>query len=132
MHLATSTGYGIYLIMWLPCLFLVAGVGLLSLYRQIRSGRGAQTIWKWQLWTLVVTAGIAITIHYVGYTQLTHAPESTNSRSLEEGMKIIRFVDIGYYVILGSGLLLLVATAAVRTFNSNNQEAQQAVRGNRR
>lgn len=81
-------------------------------------------MWKWQPWTLVVTAGIAITIHCVGYTQLSDASDVTNSSSWEDGMKIIRFVDIGYYVIFGFGVLLLVATAAVRSSNTKNQAEQ--------
>lgn len=121
MHLATSTGYDTYLIMWLPFLFLVVGVGLPSLYCQIRSDRGGEMMWKWQPWTLVITAGIAMTIHCIGLTQLIGAHEDSNPKYWEDGMKIIRFVDMGFYVILGIGILLLVATAVVRSSHTKNQ-----------
>ena len=83
-------------------------------------------MWKWQPWTLIVAAGVAITIHCVGYTQLSAAYLTTNSSSWEDGMKIIRFVDAGYYVIFGIGFLLLTATAVVRSSNTKNQAQQGA------
>jgi len=126
MHLATSTGYGIYLIMWLPFLFLVAGVGFQSLHLQIRSGRWAETMWKLQPWTLVATAGVAISIHYLGLTQLLAAYDATDPNSWLDGMKIIRFVDIGYYVILGIGIFLLVFSAVARRSNQRNQKPNKA------
>lgn len=125
MHLATSTGYGIYLIMWLPCLFLVAGIGFLSLIYQIRSGKRAEALWKWQPWTLVLTAGIAIMLHCVGYNHLADYSEATNLSSWEDGMKVIRFVDIGYGIILGLGVLLLAATVVIRRSHKINHASNR-------
>jgi hypothetical protein len=125
MHIAMSIGYGIHLILWLPCLFVVAGVALQSLFYQIQSDRRADTLWKLQSWSLVSTAVVAIIIHCIGHTQLISAHHANASNDFKDGMKIIRFVDIGYYVILGIGFLLLVATTVVRGNKTHNQKEAQ-------
>ena len=83
-------------------------------------------MWKLQPWTLVATAGVAISIHYLGLTQLLAAYDATDPNSWLDGMKIIRFVDIGYYVILGIGIFLLVFSAVARRSNQRNQKPNKA------
>ncbi len=130
MHLATSTGYGPYLLFWVPPLLIVACVGLFSATKQKRPGRQADTLWKWQRWTLIFTAVLGIAIHCAGLIQLRSVPEAARAidpRWREDGLEVIAFVDYGFLVILGFAIILWFIAYIART---TAKEAQQVVSGN--
>ncbi len=124
MHLATSTGYGTYLLFWVPPLLIVACVGLSSAIKQMRPGRQADRLWKWQQWTLIFTAVVGISVHFGGLIQLRSVSEDARAIDpswREDGFGLILFADYGFLAILGFAILLWFVAYIVRTAAKNQK-----------
>ncbi|MGJ8726764.1 MAG: hypothetical protein ACSHYB_19625 [Roseibacillus sp.] len=129
MNLATSTGYGPYLVFWILPFLIVAAVGLLSLFEHHRSGERTDLIWKWQRWSLIMAAVFGILVHCSGLIQIRSTPEDvavSNPKWREDGEEVIRLMDSGFFVIIGFGVILLLITLKFRTLKKNRGFSHKA------